>query len=179
EADLHRPAGAGHGGHGHRRTGGGDPSAFGRVRGSGRRGGRRIDGRPGPRPGCAGEVRRRLARRDPPQRRGLPGGRGRATAPAVNPRVVLVGAPGAGKSTIGKRLATAWDVPFCDTDAEIEELTGRTIPDIFATDGERAFRAIEEDVVAAALDSAPGVVSLGGGAVLSARTRAALAGHTV
>lgn len=97
----------------------------------------------------------------------------------MNPRVVLVGAPGAGKSTIGRRLATAWDVPFCDTDAEIEELTGRTIPDIFATDGERAFRAIEEDVVAAALDSAPGVVSLGGGAVLSDRTRAALAGHTV
>ncbi|UYP20734.1 shikimate kinase [Rhodococcus sp. Z13] len=95
------------------------------------------------------------------------------------PRVVLIGPPGAGKSTIGRRVANALDVPLLDTDAEIERVTGRTIPEIFAQDGEPAFRAIEEDVVAQALENHDGVVSLGGGAILSERTRARLAGHTV
>lgn len=95
------------------------------------------------------------------------------------PRAVLVGAPGAGKSTIGRRLAAALKVEFCDTDAVIEERAGRTIPQIFATDGEAAFRELEQAVVLEALASQNGVVSLGGGAVLSAETRKALVGHTV
>lgn len=95
------------------------------------------------------------------------------------PRAVLVGAPGAGKSTVGRRLAVALGVDFCDTDAEIEARAGKTIPQIFADEGEQAFRKMEEDVVREALASESGVVSLGGGAILSAQTRAALVGHTV
>ena len=66
-----------------------------------------------------------------------------------------------------------------DTDTAIEEQTGRTIADIFATDGEQEFRRIEEDVVRAALADHDGVLSLGGGAVTSPGVREALAGHTV
>ncbi|MDD7814200.1 shikimate kinase [Mycobacterium sp. CSUR Q5927] len=95
------------------------------------------------------------------------------------PRAVLVGLPGAGKSTIGRRLAKALDVEMLDTDAAIEARTGRSIADIFATDGEAEFRRIEEDVVRAALAEHDGVLSLGGGAVTSAGVREALAGHTV
>jgi shikimate kinase len=66
-----------------------------------------------------------------------------------------------------------------DTDAAIEETTGRTIADIFATDGEAEFRRIEEEVIRSALASHDGVLSLGGGAVTTPGVRAALAGHTV
>ncbi|MDG3011271.1 shikimate kinase [Rhodococcus sp. D2-41] len=92
----------------------------------------------------------------------------------MTPRAVLVGPPGAGKSTVGKRLATALGVEFFDTDVAIEQDTGRIIADIFAQDGESGFREIEERVVIESLSAQPGVVSLGGGAVLSANTRAAL-----
>lgn len=95
------------------------------------------------------------------------------------PKAVLVGLPGAGKSTIGRRLAKALGVGMLDTDAAIEQQTGRTIADIFAVDGEAEFRRIEEQVVRAALQEHDGVVSLGGGAVTSPGVRAALAGHTV
>ncbi len=67
------------------------------------------------------------------------------------PKAVLVGLPGSGKSTIGRRLAKALDVPLLDTDAAIEKRTGRTIADIFATDGEAEFRRIEECVIREAL----------------------------
>ncbi|MDX5312579.1 MAG: shikimate kinase [Rhodococcus sp. (in: high G+C Gram-positive bacteria)] len=97
----------------------------------------------------------------------------------MTPRAVLIGPPGAGKSTIGRRLAQALNLPLLDTDAEIERTTGRTIPDIFGTDGEPAFRRIEEEVVADALARHDGIVSLGGGAILSERTRALLQGRTV
>lgn len=95
------------------------------------------------------------------------------------PRAVLIGLPGAGKSTIGRRLAKALDVTMLDTDAVIEETTGRTIADIFANDGEQEFRRIEEEVVRVALDTHDGVLSLGGGAITTAGVRDALAGHTV
>jgi len=94
------------------------------------------------------------------------------------PLAVLVGMPGSGKSTIGRRLARALDVPLLDTDARIVETTGRTIADIFV-EGEAEFRRIEADVVCAALAEHDGVVSLGGGAVTTPRVREALAGHTV
>ncbi len=95
------------------------------------------------------------------------------------PSVILIGAPGAGKSTIGRKLARELDVSLYDTDTGIEEDTGRTIPDIFATDGEPEFRRIEERVVRRAILAEHGVVSLGGGAVLSAATRDLLRGRTV
>ncbi|GAB3020223.1 shikimate kinase [Mycobacterium bourgelatii] len=95
------------------------------------------------------------------------------------PKAVLVGLPGSGKSTIGRRLAKALGVAMLDTDAAIEQQTGRTIPEIFATDGESEFRRIEEEVVKAALENHDGVLSLGGGAVTSPGVCAALAGHTV
>jgi len=95
------------------------------------------------------------------------------------PMAVLVGLPGSGKSTIGRRLSKALGVSLLDTDAAIEQRTGRTIADIFATDGEQEFRRIEEQVVRAALAEHDGVVSLGGGAVTSLGVCEALAGHTV
>ncbi len=90
-----------------------------------------------------------------------------------------MGLPGSGKSTIGRRLAKALGVGMLDTDAAIEQKTGRTIADIFATDGEQEFRRIEEEVIRAALAEHDGVLSLGGGAVTSPGVCAALNGHTV
>lgn len=95
------------------------------------------------------------------------------------PRAVLVGLPGSGKSTIGRRLAKELGVDYLDTDTAIEQQTERTIPDIFAADGEQEFRRIEEDVVCRALRDHDGVLSLGGGAVTSPGVCDALAGHTV
>ena len=97
----------------------------------------------------------------------------------MSPYAVLVGPPGAGKSTIGRRLAQALNLELLDTDVAIERDTGRTIANIFSRDGEPAFRQIEERVVAEALASHHGIVSLGGGAVLSASTRSLLSEHTV
>lgn len=94
------------------------------------------------------------------------------------PKAVLVGMPGSGKSTIGRRLAKALDVPLLDTDAKIVETTGRSIAEIFV-DGEPEFRRIEAEVVRAALAEHDGVVSLGGGAITSPEVRDALVGHTV
>ncbi|KZF05093.1 MAG: shikimate kinase [Rhodococcus sp. (in: high G+C Gram-positive bacteria)] len=93
----------------------------------------------------------------------------------MTPYAVLIGPPGAGKSTIGRRVAAALELELCDTDVMIERSTGRTIADIFSHDGEPAFRSIEEQVVAEALATHTGVVSLGGGSILSERTRALLA----
>ena len=95
------------------------------------------------------------------------------------PRAVLVGLPGSGKSTIGRRLAKALGLTLLDTDAAIEDISGRTIADIFGTDGEQEFRRIEEEVVRSALQTHNGVLSLGGGAVTTPGVRDALAGHTV
>ncbi|GAB2695441.1 hypothetical protein GCM10027089_16180 [Nocardia thraciensis] len=95
------------------------------------------------------------------------------------PGVVLVGPPGAGKSTIGRKLARELGVDLYDTDAGIEEEAGRSIPEIFAAEGEPEFRRMEERVVRRAILEHKGVVSLGGGAVLSAATRELLRGRTV
>jgi shikimate kinase len=93
--------------------------------------------------------------------------------------LVLVGVMGAGKSTVGRLVADALGVPFLDTDSRIEERAGKPISDIFVDDGEPHFRALERAVVAEALESHPGVLALGGGAILDGRTRALLRGHTV
>jgi shikimate kinase len=95
------------------------------------------------------------------------------------PKAVLIGLPGSGKSTIGRRLAKVMGVSMLDTDAAIEEKTGRTIADIFANDGEKSFRRIEEEVIRDALKTHDGVLSLGGGAVTTPGVRDALAGQTV
>jgi shikimate kinase len=95
------------------------------------------------------------------------------------PKAVLMGMPGSGKSTIGRRLAKAMDLTLLDTDIKIVETTGRTIADIFTNDGETEFRRIEEEVVRAALAEHDGIVSLGGGAITSPGVQEALAGHTV
>ena len=92
--------------------------------------------------------------------------------------IVLVGAPGAGKSTVGALLAERLGVTFRDVDAVIVERAGKPIAEIFTDDGEAVFRALEEKVTAELLPL-PGVLSLGGGAVLSASTRAALRDHRV
>ena len=96
----------------------------------------------------------------------------------MTPKAVLIGMPGSGKSTIGRRLAKTLQVPMVDTDAKIVETTGRSIADIFA-EGEPVFRKIEADVIRTALDECDGVVSLGGGAVTTPAVREALVGHTV
>jgi shikimate kinase len=96
----------------------------------------------------------------------------------VTPRLVVVGMPASGKSTVGQEVATALGLPFVDADLVIEERTGKLIREIFSDDGEEAFRAIEEEVVLEVLNG-EGVVSLGGGAVLSARIREALNGIPV
>ncbi|PXY29587.1 shikimate kinase [Prauserella flavalba] len=93
--------------------------------------------------------------------------------------VVLVGPPGSGKSTVGPLLAELLGMAYADADADLEAETGRRIADIFATDGEPAFRAIEEEVVAAGLGRYSGVYALGGGAPLSEITRTRLSEHTV
>jgi shikimate kinase len=95
------------------------------------------------------------------------------------PRVVLVGAMGAGKSTVGRLLADRWDVAFRDTDDDVEQSEGRSISDIFVDSGEEHFRALEREAVAHALGEHAGVLAVGGGAVMRAETRSLLAGHRV
>lgn len=94
------------------------------------------------------------------------------------PVAVLVGAPGAGKTTVGRRVARELGVPFLDTDALVEERAGCSVADLFVAEGEEAFRRREEAAVAEALEG-EGVVSLGGGAVTSDLTRDRLRGHVV
>lgn len=85
--------------------------------------------------------------------------------------VVMVGMMGAGKTAVGRALAARLDVPFRDSDAELEAAANMTIPEIFARDGEPFFRDKEARVIARLLNEAPGVLSTGGGAFLSERNR--------
>ena len=87
------------------------------------------------------------------------------------PRVVLVGLPGAGKSTVGAELARRLRVPFADTDDLVARQTGRTVSEIFSHQGEATFRQLEADMVAEALGSFDGVLALGGGAVVTESVR--------
>lgn len=85
----------------------------------------------------------------------------------MTPRIILIGPPGAGKTSIGRSLARSLHIPFADTDTLIEASQGRTISQIFVDDGESFFREIEERICLDALAGERGVLSLGGGAVLT------------
>jgi shikimate kinase len=94
--------------------------------------------------------------------------------------VVLVGMMGAGKSTVGRRLALRLQLPFLDADSEIELAhAGMTIPEIFAAHGEPYFRDGEARVIARLLDSGPAVLATGGGAFLREETRGRISGKAV
>jgi shikimate kinase len=97
----------------------------------------------------------------------------------LSPVAVLVGPPGAGKTTVAESLAGRLEASFRDTDRDIEQREGVTVQDIFVDRGEAHFRALEEQAVAAALAEHEGVLALGGGAVLSPVTRSLLAEHRV
>ena len=85
--------------------------------------------------------------------------------------IVLVGLMGAGKSTVGRRLADKLGLPFVDADHEIEAAAGKTIPEIFADHGEAYFREGERKVIARLLDSGAAVLATGGGAYVNTETR--------
>ena len=86
--------------------------------------------------------------------------------------ITLVGLMGVGKSSVGRRLANALDLPFKDADVEIEAAAGRSIPDIFAEMGEPAFREGERRVITRLLEDPPHVLATGGGAFITPETRA-------
>ena len=90
------------------------------------------------------------------------------------PKVVLIGPPGSGKSSVGRALARITGLSHSDTDSLIEAKTTKKISEIFVEDGEAVFRAIEADVVAEALVEEVGVLSLGGGSVMHPDTQALL-----
>ncbi len=98
---------------------------------------------------------------------------------ANGPAMVLVGPPGAGKSTVGRLVADRLDIPFRDTDSDVEKQVSKSIGEIFVESGEPAFRALERDAVRQALLDHTGVLALGGGAVVDPATRALLRGRTV
>lgn len=93
--------------------------------------------------------------------------------------IALVGLMGVGKSSVGRRLANALDLPFRDADTEVEAAAGRSIPDIFADLGEAAFREGERRVIARLLDEPPHVLATGGGAFMNAETRALIKAHAI
>ena len=94
----------------------------------------------------------------------------------LNRTVALVGMMGAGKTSIGKRLAARLDVPFADADHEIEEAAGMSVAEIFAKYGEPYFRDGERRVIARLLGETPHVLATGGGAYMDDATRATMKG---
>jgi shikimate kinase len=93
--------------------------------------------------------------------------------------LVLVGLMGVGKTTVGRKLAEALAAPFVDSDEEVEAAAQMSVPEIFATLGEPAFREGERRVIARLIDEGPRVIATGGGAFMSAQTRALIAERAV
>jgi shikimate kinase len=106
---------------------------------------------------------------------GEPQGPGELPGPAA----ILIGPPGAGKSTVGRLLAGRLGRGFLDTDDLVEAAAGKPVGDIFIDDGEAQFRALEREAVARAITGQDGVIALGSGAVLDAGTRQRLVGQRV
>lgn len=97
----------------------------------------------------------------------------------MTPLVVLVGPPGAGKSTVGRLVAERHKVTFRDTDEDVESETGTSIAELFIDRGEPTFRDLERSAVRRAVAEHDGVLAIGGGAVMDPDTRALLAGERV
>jgi shikimate kinase len=93
--------------------------------------------------------------------------------------VVLIGMMGAGKSSVGRRLAARLGVSFIDADSEIEKAAGMTIAEIFAAHGEPYFRSGEARVIARLLEGGPQVLATGGGAYMNPLTREAVRAHGI
>ncbi len=93
--------------------------------------------------------------------------------------IALVGLSGVGKSTIGRRLASALGMPFRDADAEVEAAAGRAISEIFDQYGEQAFRDGERRVIARLLADPPHVLATGGGAFMNPQTRALIKANAI
>ncbi|MCK5444411.1 MAG: shikimate kinase [Rhodospirillaceae bacterium] len=92
----------------------------------------------------------------------------------ANPLIVLIGLMGAGKSSIGRRLAKKMDIPFNDADEEIEKAAGLSVSDIFEIYGEAEFRALEHRVIVRMLGEGPQVLATGGGAFMQPAIRTAI-----
>jgi shikimate kinase len=97
----------------------------------------------------------------------------------TSPVLILIGPPGAGKSTVGPLLAGLLGAEFLDTDTAVEEVAGKPVSDIFISDGEAAFRELERAAVARTIASHQGILALGGGAVMDPGTRQLLEGQRV
>jgi shikimate kinase len=95
----------------------------------------------------------------------------------MTPRLVHVGPPASGKTTVGTAVAAALGVAFRDTDADVEETAGMSVADVFVEHGEPHFRDLERQAVARALAEHDGVLALGGGAVTDEASRALLVGY--
>lgn len=93
--------------------------------------------------------------------------------------IVFVGLMGAGKTAIGRKVATMLSLPFIDSDHEIESVSRMTIPELFEHYGEAEFRALEQRVILRLLEGGPQVLSTGGGAFMNAQTREEIAAHGV
>jgi shikimate kinase len=102
-----------------------------------------------------------------------------ARAALGNRTLVLIGMPGAGKTSVGRRLAEKLDMPFVDADHEIEEAAGKSIPEIFADHGEPYFREGERRVISRLLETPHQVLATGGGAFMNADTRAQMKSHAL
>jgi shikimate kinase len=95
------------------------------------------------------------------------------------PVAILIGPPGAGKTTVGRLLAGLLEAEFLDTDDVVEEAAGKPVSDIFISDGEAVFRGLEREAVARTVASHRGILALGGGAVMDPGARQLLAGQRV
>ena len=97
----------------------------------------------------------------------------------TSPVAILIGPPGAGKTTVGPLLADLLGTRFLDTDTLVERVAGKPVSDIFITDGEATFRELERGAVRHGVTSHPGILALGGGAVMDPQTQHLLAGQRV